>query len=217
MLVIAVAGDLDHDEAVRLAQGVVQKNPQVAGFVDTLGWVYVKKNMTALALPMLEEAIARTQSAGSPGMGDFMGMILPLVMIMMMGTVLRYPYEVRQDAEYFTDISDIKLPEDMMGIAEVIIERKSGQPLLVLMDPLHPDPGQEIDGVADFEAIAGRRGQRFVHVGQQRARSNAVRVPKSDHGLGQATRHVDVGEERARAQKAHRVIIQARCPKSPTA
>ena len=43
-----------------------------------------------------------------------------------LATTLRYPYEVRQDAEYFTDISDIKLPEDMMGIAEVIIERKSG-------------------------------------------------------------------------------------------
>ncbi|HEY1385595.1 MAG TPA: Ku protein [Dongiaceae bacterium] len=43
-----------------------------------------------------------------------------------MATTLRYPYEVRQDAEYFANISDIKLPEDMMGIAEVIIERKSG-------------------------------------------------------------------------------------------
>jgi DNA end-binding protein Ku len=43
-----------------------------------------------------------------------------------LATTLRYPYEVRQDAEYFQDISDIQLPEDMLGIAEVIIERKSG-------------------------------------------------------------------------------------------
>ncbi len=43
-----------------------------------------------------------------------------------LATTLRYPYEVRQDAEYFSDISDVKLPEEMMGIAEVIIERKSG-------------------------------------------------------------------------------------------
>src|SRR5262245_2027889 len=43
-----------------------------------------------------------------------------------MATTLRYPYEVRQDAEYFSGITDIKLPEDMMGIAEVIIDRKSG-------------------------------------------------------------------------------------------
>jgi len=43
-----------------------------------------------------------------------------------LATSLRYPYEVRQDAEYFSDIADVKLPDEMMGIAEVIIERKSG-------------------------------------------------------------------------------------------
>jgi DNA end-binding protein Ku len=43
-----------------------------------------------------------------------------------LATTLRYPYEVRQDSEYFSDISEIKLPAEMMGIAEVIIERKSG-------------------------------------------------------------------------------------------
>ena len=43
-----------------------------------------------------------------------------------LATTLRYPYEVRQDAEYFSDISEIKLPAEMMGIAEVIIDRKSG-------------------------------------------------------------------------------------------
>jgi DNA end-binding protein Ku len=43
-----------------------------------------------------------------------------------LATTLRYAYEVRQDAEYFSDIADVKLPDEMMGIAEVIIERKSG-------------------------------------------------------------------------------------------
>ena len=43
-----------------------------------------------------------------------------------LATTLRYPYEVRQDAEYFSEISDVKLPDDMLGIAEVIIDRKSG-------------------------------------------------------------------------------------------
>jgi DNA end-binding protein Ku len=41
-------------------------------------------------------------------------------------TTLRYPYEVRQDAEYFADIEDIKLPEEMLSIAEVIIDKKLG-------------------------------------------------------------------------------------------
>jgi DNA end-binding protein Ku len=43
-----------------------------------------------------------------------------------LATTLRYPYEVRQDNEYFSGIPDIALPKEMMGIAEVIIERKSG-------------------------------------------------------------------------------------------
>ena len=43
-----------------------------------------------------------------------------------LATTLRYSYEVRQDAEYFSEISDTKLPDDMLGIAEVIIDRKSG-------------------------------------------------------------------------------------------
>ena len=41
-------------------------------------------------------------------------------------TTLRYPYEVRKDAEYFADITKVELPDEMMGIADVIIERKSG-------------------------------------------------------------------------------------------
>ena len=43
-----------------------------------------------------------------------------------LATTLHYPYEVRQDAEYFADIAQVTLPDEMLGIAEVIIERKSG-------------------------------------------------------------------------------------------
>jgi DNA end-binding protein Ku len=44
-----------------------------------------------------------------------------------LATTLRFPYEVRKDAEYFADISEIELPDEMLGIAEVIIDRKSGR------------------------------------------------------------------------------------------
>jgi len=44
----------------------------------------------------------------------------------MLATTLRYPYEVRQDAEYFADIPESKLPADMPDIAQEIIARKSG-------------------------------------------------------------------------------------------
>lgn len=46
------------DEAVRLAQSVVQKNSNVAGFNDTLGWVYYKKALYAVAVEQLQKAVA---------------------------------------------------------------------------------------------------------------------------------------------------------------
>jgi DNA end-binding protein Ku len=44
----------------------------------------------------------------------------------MMATTLRYPYEVRQDSEYFADIHDVKLSDEMLDIAQEIIARKAG-------------------------------------------------------------------------------------------
>ena len=54
----AVTGTGNLDEAVRLAQGVVQKNPNVAGFIDTLGWVYYKKNLHTAAVEQLRNAVS---------------------------------------------------------------------------------------------------------------------------------------------------------------
>jgi DNA end-binding protein Ku len=44
----------------------------------------------------------------------------------LMGTLLRYPYEVRDENEYFDDIQDVKLTKDMMDLAKHIVETKTG-------------------------------------------------------------------------------------------
>lgn len=44
----------------------------------------------------------------------------------LMGTLLRYPYEVRDPAEYFDDIQDVKVTKDMLDLARHIVEQKSG-------------------------------------------------------------------------------------------
>src|SRR3954452_12668326 len=44
----------------------------------------------------------------------------------MLATTLRYPYEVRQDAEVFDPLGDVRLPGEMLDIAQEIIARKSG-------------------------------------------------------------------------------------------
>jgi len=45
----------------------------------------------------------------------------------LMGTLLRYPYEVRGETEYFDDIQDVKVTKDMLDLAKHIVEQKSGE------------------------------------------------------------------------------------------
>jgi DNA end-binding protein Ku len=44
----------------------------------------------------------------------------------LLATTLRYPYEVREHAEYFSDIPDLKLPAEMLKLAAHIVETKAG-------------------------------------------------------------------------------------------
>ena len=44
----------------------------------------------------------------------------------LVGMLLRYPYEVRDAAEYFDDIQDVKITKDMLDLAKHIVEKKSG-------------------------------------------------------------------------------------------
>jgi DNA end-binding protein Ku len=50
----------------------------------------------------------------------------------LMGTLLRYPYEVRDEAEYFDDIKDAKVTKEMLDLAKHIVENKTGD-----FDPSH--------------------------------------------------------------------------------
>jgi DNA end-binding protein Ku len=43
-----------------------------------------------------------------------------------MGTLLRYPYEVRDSKEYFDEIQDVKVTKDMLDLARHIVDQKSG-------------------------------------------------------------------------------------------
>ncbi len=44
----------------------------------------------------------------------------------LMGTLLRFPYEVRDAGEFFDDIPNVKLTKDMMDLARHIVETKKG-------------------------------------------------------------------------------------------
>jgi DNA end-binding protein Ku len=45
----------------------------------------------------------------------------------LMGTTLLYPYEIRSEESVFEEIPELKLPDQMVGLAEEIIDRMTGE------------------------------------------------------------------------------------------
>src|SRR6202140_1226304 len=45
----------------------------------------------------------------------------------LVGTLLRYPYEVRSEEEYFDEIQEVKVTKDMLDLARHIVNQKSGR------------------------------------------------------------------------------------------
>jgi len=60
-LIVSNQGNLD--EALQLATMAVAKSPTVAGFYDTLGWVYLQKGHTLPAVEQLKKAVALSETA----------------------------------------------------------------------------------------------------------------------------------------------------------
>jgi len=44
-----------------------------------------------------------------------------------LGTTLHYPYEIRSDEAVFEEIPEMKLPDQMIGLAEDIIDKMTGE------------------------------------------------------------------------------------------
>jgi len=67
----------------------------------------------------------------------------------LMGTLLRYPYEVRDEKEYFDDIDDVKVTKDMLDLAKHIVEKKSA--------PFEPDNFEDHYEAALIDLIDKKR------------------------------------------------------------
>jgi tetratricopeptide (TPR) repeat protein len=57
------------DEALQLATSSVSLNPNVSGYYDTLGWVYMKKGLYSPAIEQLRKAIALEERSGKTATG----------------------------------------------------------------------------------------------------------------------------------------------------
>jgi DNA end-binding protein Ku len=85
----------------------------------------------------------------------------------LMGTLLRYPYEVRGEDEYFDDIQDVKVTKDMLDLARHIVQQKTAE-----FDPSKFDDRYES---ALVELINQKRsGAAIKPHGHARAGTNVV-------------------------------------------
>ena len=86
----------------------------------------------------------------------------------MMGVTLRYPYEVRKPDEYFADITNEKIPKDMLDLATHIVETKRGK--------FAPDKFEDEYEDALKELLRKKQKGEKIEAPKERAPSNVINL-----------------------------------------
>jgi DNA end-binding protein Ku len=86
----------------------------------------------------------------------------------LVGMLLRYPYEVRDAAEYFDDIQDVKITKDMLDLAKHIVEQKSGH--------FEPERFEDHYETALAELLAKKQSGLPIAAAKKPAPSNVVNL-----------------------------------------
>src|SRR5258708_17706735 len=84
----------------------------------------------------------------------------------LVGTLLRYPYEVRAADEYFDEIQDVKVTKDMLDLARHIVQQKSGR--------FEPDNFEDQYEAALIELINSKRAGKPVTAKARPSGENVV-------------------------------------------
>ncbi|WP_407122376.1 Ku protein [Bradyrhizobium sp. STM 3561] len=105
----------------------------------------------------------------------------------LVGTLLRYPYEVRSEAEYFDEIQDVKVTKDMLDLAKHIMDQKAGR--------FDPEKFEDHYETALIDLINQKRAGKSITPKSKPAATNVV-------DLMEALRR-SVGKEAAPAKTAN--------------
>ena len=84
----------------------------------------------------------------------------------LMGTLLRYPYEVRSEREYFDDIQDVKVTKDMLELARHIVNQKAGH--------FEPDKFEDQYETALIDLINAKRAGKPIAAKERPRGENVV-------------------------------------------
>lgn len=117
----------------------------------------------------------------------------------MVGTTLRYPYEVRQAKDYFDVVGDEKVPKDMLDLAVHIVETKAGR--------FEPEKFEDEDENALKEPLRKKQKGERIERPKEPSRTNvvnlmdALRQSVKAENLGSTTRRKLSGSAEGRAAK----------------
>jgi len=119
----------------------------------------------------------------------------------MMGITLRYPYEVRQEEDYFDEIKDEKVPKDMLDLATHIVETKKGK--------FEPDKFEDEYEDALKELLKKKQKGEKIERPKERAPSNVVNLMDALRQSVQAERGGSERRKPARSTGGHRAPKKA--------
>jgi DNA end-binding protein Ku len=86
----------------------------------------------------------------------------------LMGTLLRYPYEVRDEKEYFDEIQDVKVTKDMLDLAKHIVNQKAAE--------FEPEKFEDHYEEALTELINAKRNGRTISAKPRPRADNVVNL-----------------------------------------
>jgi DNA end-binding protein Ku len=141
----------------------------------------------------------------------------------LVGTLLRYPYEVRSEEEYFDEIQDVKVTKDMLDLAKHIVNQKSGH--------FEPEKFEDHYETALVDLINQKRAGKTIRPKERPRGENVVdlmeALRKSVGGAGSESKGLKKGAKKPRkaaaAQKEMLMPIAGKKPakeiaaKKPTA
>jgi DNA end-binding protein Ku len=125
----------------------------------------------------------------------------------LVGTLLRYPYEVRNEAEYFDEIDDVKITKDMLDLAKHIVNSKSGQ--------FKPEKFEDHYETALIDLINKKRNGQAITPRARPAAGNVVNLMdalRASLGQEQASKPAKKPKKAAAGQKEILLPIDGKKP-----
>src|SRR3954469_25188392 len=113
----------------------------------------------------------------------------------LMGTLLRYPYEVRSEQEYFDEIQDVKVTKDMLDLARHIVNQKTGT--------FDPEKFEDHYETALVDLINQKRAGKTIRPKERPKGENVVDLMDAlRKSVGGAAKEIAAQKKPAKAKKA---------------